>query len=199
VTSFEVRVRLLERWNEFLLVLGIPGLFILALVDSAAIPIAGGPDAIVLLLAWQRPDHIWLIVASAVAGSTLGCLVLYRIGRAGGELALARFSQARQAWIREKLHSHAFWTILISELIPPPFPTKPVILAAGVFQMPVDRFSIGILIGRSIRYLTGAYLGAHFGQQASSIIGTRFTFILLATAAAVLLVVVICRLRRKFA
>ncbi len=192
-------MQLLERLNNFLPFLGIPGLFVLTLVDSAAVPIAGGPDAAVLLLAWQHSDRIWLIVTAAVAGSMLGCLLLYRIGRAGGELALARFSEDRQAWIRKKMKSHAFWTVLASELVPPPFPTKPVIVAAGVFHIPVDKFSFGVLIGRTIRYLAAACLGATLGEHAGAVISERTPLILLAIAAAVLLIFLLNRLRRKTA
>ncbi len=192
-------MRFIEKLNEFVLVLGIPGLFLLALLDSAALPIAGGPEAVVVILAWQRPGHVWLIVAAAVVGSTLGSLLLYRIGRAGGELALTRLSKARRSWIREKLERHSFWTILFAELVPPPIPIKPVIVAAGVFHMPLDQLSIGILVGRSIRYMAAAYLGAHLGKQAASVMTAQFPFILLSIGVLILLLLAVRRLLRKFA
>lgn len=91
------------RVKQYLLVFGIPGLFLIALLDSAAVPIAGGPDAVLLLLSWRRPGMVWLIATAATIGSTLGCLILYRIGAAGGELALARFSESRRVWVRARL------------------------------------------------------------------------------------------------
>jgi membrane protein YqaA with SNARE-associated domain len=188
-------VKYLERLNQFLLVLGIPGLFLITLIDSAVVPLGGGPDAIVLFLAWQRPDRIWLIAAAAASGSTLGCLLLYRLGRAGGERALAPFPQSTRTWVREKLASHSFWSVFIAVVIPPPFPTKPVILAAGVFHMQLDKFSTGVLAGRFIRYGTGAYLGAHLGKQAATVVRERSFMVLLIIAAAALSVFLFRRLR----
>lgn len=192
-------MRFLDMLNRLLLILGIPGLFLIALLDSAVIPMAGGPDAVVLLLAWQRPDLLWLIAVAAAVGSTLGCLVLYRIGHAGGELALARFSEARQLWVRQKLDHHAFWTILVAVVVPPPFPEKPIVLAAGAFHMRLDKFSTGVLAGRLIRYMSGAYLGAHFGKHAATVLRERSPLIILVIVAAMLLTLVFRQLRRRLA
>ena len=45
------QVRYLECLGRHLLTFGIPGLFTIALFDSAAIPIVGGPEGLVILLA----------------------------------------------------------------------------------------------------------------------------------------------------
>ncbi|HYK90093.1 MAG TPA: VTT domain-containing protein [Acidobacteriota bacterium] len=190
-------MRLLERLHEFLPLLGMPGLFLLAFVDSAAIPIAGGPEAATLLLSLQHPERLWMVAAAATIGSLLGCFVLYRIGRAGGELALGRFSEARRLWIRRKLDSHAFWTVLVSELVPPPFPNKLVTLAAGVFHMRLGEFSVGVLLGRSIRYGLTAYLGAQLGRQTVAADVANSPLILLAIAGAILLACAVHRFLRK--
>jgi len=192
-------VQFLDRLNRYLIFLGIPGLFLIALLDSAAVPMAGGPDAAVMLLSWRNPDLLWVIAAAAAVGSTLGCIVLYRIGRAGGEMALARFSEARRSWVREKLDRNAFWAVFAAVMIPPPFPTKPLILASGVFRMRLDRFLIGVLSGRLIRYGMEAYLGAHFGQHAAAVLKARSPMILLGFVAAVLLFLLVRQLRRRSA
>jgi membrane protein YqaA with SNARE-associated domain len=196
-SSSGVRLPFLNKLKQYLLVLGIPGLFLIALLDSAAIPLTGGPDAVVLLLSWKRPGVIWLIVAAAAAGSTLGCLVLYKIGSAGGELALSRFSEARRAWVREKLDRNAFWAVFAAVTMPPPFPTKPVILASGVFKMRLDRFLVGVLAGRLLRYGVEAYLGARFGERAAALLQGRFSLVLLGIVAAVLSLAILLRRRRK--
>src|SRR5512142_1267335 len=86
----------LQRLTHYLLVLGIPGVFAISLLDAAAIPLVGGPDGIVALLAWQKPAQLPWIVLAAALGSTIGCAILYRIGRAGGDLALSRLAQRKQ-------------------------------------------------------------------------------------------------------
>ena len=45
----------MEALKNYLLALGIPGLLVIVAIDSAGVPIPGGPDALVMLLSWQRP------------------------------------------------------------------------------------------------------------------------------------------------
>ncbi len=188
---------MLERLGQSLLVLGIPGLFLIAFLDSAAIPLAGGPDAVVVLLAWHRAWLSWLIALIAAIGSTLGCLVLYRIGRAGGEVTLARLSEARRAAIQRKLDTHGIWTVLVAVLMPPPFPTKPLILAAGVFNLRPGPFITGVFAGRLLRYGLGAYLGAHFGDQAATVVKEHTPIVLAVIFLDIVLVLAVQWLLRK--
>ena len=188
----------LLRVSQHLQYLGIPGLFVIAFLDSAAIPIMGGPDALAMLLAWHRPGLAWLIVIAASAGSTLGCLVLYGIGRAGGQLGLAKFGEERAAWVRKKLDRSAFWSVLVAVIAPPPFPTKLVILAAGAFRIPLTKLISGVLAGRLFRYGLEAYLGVRFGDQAAAILKRRYPEFSLAIIV-LILVVIIVRWKRKAA
>ena len=61
-------------------------------------------------------------------------MVLYGIGKKGGKKALSRFSPERVAWIEAKMQEYGSWAVFAAVMAPPPFPTKPVILAAGVLQ-----------------------------------------------------------------
>lgn len=139
-------------------------------LDSAAVPMMGGPDAIVLLLAWKRPMQVIPIILAATIGSTLGCLVLYRVARAGGEVALSRFRAEKRAWMKHRLDQNAFVAVAAGVAIPPPFPTKFVILAAGAFRVSQMRFANGVLVGRLVRYSVLAFLGAQFGDKAADVI-----------------------------
>ena len=181
---------LLQSLNRYLLLLGIPGLLVITFLDSAAVPMLGGPDAIVLVLAWQRPMQILPIILIATIGSTLGCLVLYRVARAGGEMALSRFSAQRRAWMKHKLDQNAFVAVAAGVAIPPPFPTKFVILAAGAFRVSQLRFFNGVLVGRLVRNSALAFLGAQFGDKAADVITDHFPIfvIILAVFAALCLV-----------
>jgi membrane protein YqaA with SNARE-associated domain len=186
---------LLERLNKYLLLLGIPGLLVITFLDSAAIPMMGGADAIVLLLAWKRPMQMLLIILAATIGSTLGCLALYRVARAGGEMALARFTAERRAWMKRKLDQNAFVAVAAGVAIPPPFPTKFVVLAAGAFRVSQVRFINGVLAGRLVRYGVLAFLGAQFGDKAADIIAGHFPAFALILAG-MLLLYAICRFFR---
>jgi membrane protein YqaA with SNARE-associated domain len=182
---------LLQHLNEYLLLLGVPGLLAIAFLDSAAVPIMGGSDAVVLLLAWQRPMQVLPIILAAAVGSMLGCLVLYKVGRAGGEKGLARFSAERRVRVKQKLDRNAFVAVMAGVAAPPPFPTKLVILAAGAFGVRRMKFVNGVLVGRLLRYSVLAYVGARFGNQAAGMLKEHYpAFALLLVAASILYVLV---------
>jgi membrane protein YqaA with SNARE-associated domain len=190
-------VHYLQRLGHHLLVLGIPGLFLIALLDSAAIPMAGGPDAFIILLAWQRPAHFLWIAVTASFGSVIGCLILYRIALAGGTMVLTHISPERQEWVKQRIEGNAFWAVLLAVMAPPPFPTKPVILAAGVFRVPLTSFTFAVLLGRLVRYTAFAYLAARLGDQTASVIRSHYPIILLALAVIACLVLLSRKLQSK--
>jgi membrane protein YqaA with SNARE-associated domain len=180
-------VHFLQRLYQYLLVLGIPGLFAIALLDSAALPLVGGPDGVVVLLSWQQPGQAPWIVLAASLGSMLGCLILYRIARAGGDRVLARTSPKRQAWVKRQVENQGFFAVFLAVIVPPPFPTKPIILAAGIFRTPLVAFSLAVFFGRLIRYSAMAWLGARFGDQAAQVIKSHYAWILIFLAGFTLL------------
>jgi membrane protein YqaA with SNARE-associated domain len=179
--------------------MGIPGLLAISFLDSAAIPLAGGPDAIILLLAWKRPEMTSLIVLAATIGSTLGCLVLYGIGYKGGEKALSRFNPEKIAWVERKMQKNGLLAVTASVLAPPPFPTKLVILAAGVLRTGRLRLSAGVFIGRLIRYSFMGYLAARFGDRAALVLKEQYPMISLIIIGCILLVLLIRSLKSRAA
>jgi membrane protein YqaA with SNARE-associated domain len=191
------RLRFLARLNEYLLFMGIPGLLVISFLDSAAIPMAGGPDAVIILLSWRSPAVTYLIVLAAAIGSTLGCLVLYGIGKKGGAKALSRFNPERVAWIERKMQEYGAWAIFAAVMAPPPFPTKPFILAAGVLQAGKRRFAASVFAGRLVRYSLLGYLGAKFGDQSAKIIKSHYPEICIVLLCGILLIVLIRFIRNK--
>ena len=177
--------------------MGIPGLLVISFLDSAAIPMAGGPDAVIILLSWRRPSMTFLIVLAAAIGSTLGCMVLYGIGKKGGAKALSRFNPVRVAWIERKMHEYGAWAVFAAVMAPPPFPTKPVILAAGVLRARKLRFVAGVFAGRLVRYSLLGFLGAKFGDQSAKIIKSHYPEIFLALLCCILLAVLMRFIRNK--
>lgn len=159
----------MRRLGDQLILLGIPGVFLLSLLDSAAVPMVGGPDAAVLLLAWKRPAALPWISLAATLGSLLGCLLLYQAGAAGRRMVAAR-RNGRQSWALRNLDRHAAWALAAATLAPPPFPAKPVILGAGVMRVRLGRFVAGVLAGRILRYTAVAWAGARFGDRGMKIL-----------------------------
>ena len=98
------QIELLHDLVVLLLGLGIPGLFLIAMVDSAGLPTAGGPDMglLVVVVRAQRAHDLAQLVPICVLGSALGCLAMYYFGRRRGPRVLERFAPERHASIKEK-------------------------------------------------------------------------------------------------
>jgi membrane protein YqaA with SNARE-associated domain len=175
------------RWGQQLAALGIPGLFAIALLDSAAIPIVGGAEALTMVLAWREPARLpWIVLAGAL-GSTIGAFVIYRVGRAGGDLALSRLAAGKRERLQRLVTRHAFWALMVGVLLPPPFPIKPLVLAAGVAGTRLAVFAASVFTGRLLRYSALGYLGFRFGDRAAQAVADYYPQMLLAVAVLVLL------------
>lgn len=171
--------------SSLLLTWGIPGLCLIAFIDSAGVAIPCGPDAVVMLLSWQRPSLAFAVVLTAAIGSAGGTWLLYHVGRKGGEVALARFDPGKRVWVAEKLRRNDVLAVSTAMVFPPPLPTKIFVLMAGAFGMPMRRFMPAVLGGRLVRYSVEAYLGMRFGHEAAEILTSHYGAIALVLVAAV--------------
>jgi membrane protein YqaA with SNARE-associated domain len=153
--------------HEVALAWGTPGLFVVAFLDSSFLPL---PELNDVLLVWMvtRNKPLMLLYASSVAaGSLAGCLVLYSIGRRGGErLVKGRFGAERVERATATLRRYGTVAVLTLCLLPPPAPFKLFVLLAGVGGISVGRFSLAIVIGRAIRFFGLAFLALRYGDDA---------------------------------
>ncbi|NLV29537.1 MAG: DedA family protein [Acidobacteria bacterium] len=189
-------MELLNRLSRYLAVMGIPGLLAISFLDSAAVPLAGGPDAVLMLLSWRRPELLLWIALAATVGSTLGCFVLYGIGRKGGEKALARFDPGKVSRMERRMRDYGVWLVAASVMAPPPFPTKLVVLASGVLGTGKGRFGLAVFAGRFVRYLLVACLAARYGDQAAGVLSRHYPAVS-AVLAVILAVLFLLRRRRR--
>src|SRR5256714_11786722 len=130
------------------------------------IPMPGGVDAMLLLLATARPSWMLIYVAAATIGSTAGCVGLYKISEKAGHRALAKFSESKQKRVKDLIERYDVLSVLVASLLPPPFPFKLFVVSAGVFRLSVLRMAIAIAIGRAFRYFLEGYLAARYGDHA---------------------------------
>lgn len=174
---------LLKKYAAFLLKalapLGPWGAFAIAAVDSAAL---GLPMDLIIatyiyaMLRWLQAGGVqptslrWLAClyllypGLAAMGSAVGSLLVYAIGRKGGEVALRkRVSQAKFDAISERFQSQEFLALMIPSMLPPPTPFKLFIFAAGALKMKVRHFLLAIFVGRMIRWVILAKLVVSFG------------------------------------
>jgi membrane protein YqaA with SNARE-associated domain len=167
----------LESIKSYLLTFGIPGLLVISFLDSAGVPLPGGVDLVVMLLSWQNPALFVPIAFVASLGSTVGCFVLYRIARTGGDRLMDRFPARKQDWVKEKVRRNDVLSVLLAMLGPPPFPTKLFILVAGVVRMNWRRFGIAVFLGRFVRFLAEAYLAVRVGSRAADLLTEQYPLI----------------------
>ncbi|MCA1815727.1 MAG: VTT domain-containing protein [Acidobacteria bacterium] len=181
----------LGKISAHLVAFGPFGVFAVSLLDATFVPMPGGADAVTLLLSHARPSWWAIYAASATLGSLAGCLVLYHISRRAGRRALARFSERKQARVRELIERYDVLAVLVASVLPPPFPFKLFVVSAGVFRFGVVRFAVAITAGRAFRFFIEAYLAARYGDRARELFAHYYPVAALAIAALVVVFFVV--------
>lgn len=145
------------------------GAFAASILDASSIPIP--MDAFIAYWVWGDKPHCWLYVLLASAGSALGGLLPYGIGRAGGELfLLKRVNRERFEQMRDRFARQEFLAMMIPSMLPPPTPWKAFAFAAGVFEMRVAWYMLAIFAGRIVRWGVLTALVLEFGPDAVKIV-----------------------------
>jgi len=155
--------------------LGPWGVFLTAGLDGAGVPLPGALDAMVATYIYRQPRIAWLYVLLTALGSTLGCSVLYLIGRAGGEMVLARrMPRTRFEKVRRDFEDHPVLALGVPAVLPPPFPLKIFILSAGAFDMRWLHFATVVFLARLVRFGALAGLTLAFGPGIVALFTTAF-------------------------
>ena len=167
------------------------GIFLIALMDAAFIPMPGGPDVVVITLSIATPSLMPLYVLAAMAGSTIGSLILYFIALKGGQAALRKFSAEKRAKVQKALDEYDIWAMLVAAVMPPPFPFKLFVLSAGAFRMKLWRFVLAMILGRGVRFVLEGVLAVRYGEQATEILKQHSVKIGLGIAATIILALLV--------
>lgn len=130
------------------LILGLVGV-----ADSSFLSLPEGNDFLIVYFSINKPGLMpWFVLVSAL-GSLAGSLVLFTMGRKGGEMFLTkRFSPERVVRIQTWFKKYGIWAILLPCIVPPPMPFKLFVLTAGVLKFKYSRFMLATFIGRLVRY-----------------------------------------------
>ncbi|HEY9232685.1 MAG TPA: VTT domain-containing protein [Blastocatellia bacterium] len=187
----------LQTFAEWLVTLGPLGLFAISLIDSAGLPLPGGPDAVMILLSARSHALVPLYAIAASLGSTIGCAVMYSVARRAGMLALRKIKPARRARIENLLGRYDMLAIMATAILPPPFPFKPFVLSAGVFKLKRSRFIIAVFTGRLVRFTMEGLLAIAFGEAAGEQIKRHGLKVLLVVVVAATLLIVFNILRSR--
>ena len=159
----------------------------------------GGVDVLIILIAVADHGQAYWAAATAMAGSLLGCLLLFLIARKGGEAYLHRHTiSPREARFRAWFHEYGLLTVFVPAFVPIPLPLKIFIVSAGALGESPVTFMIVLAAARIPRYLFLAWLGTRLGRETMPYLRSHaWEFALLAAGLFVLLYLVIRFLHKR--
>ena len=183
--------RIVNWVQTFALSIGGPGLFLVAFLDSSFLSLPEINDLLVILLVIQHKERMAYYALLATLGSLSGCLVLYFLGRKGGEaLVRRRFGGPRLDRAMALYQRYGVLAVAIPAILPPPSPFKVFVLLAGVTRLPVLQFVTALALARGLRYFGAAWLAVRYGDQAIALLEENGHTVSLVVAAVVVAAVV---------
>jgi len=165
---------LLKHLTDVLIAWGPAGILFLSILDSAGVPVAGVFDALLILIAVERPGVAWLCAGLAVAGSTIGNFVLFWTARRGGRRFMEKAApEGRAAKFRQWFSRYGLVTVFVPALVPIPMPLKLFVISAGVLGTAPAEFIGVILWARILRYFGEVWLGVTLGKESPAFLKTH--------------------------
>ena len=144
--------------------MGGPGLLIIGISDASVLPLPGSIDVFLIILVAQHPEDWPYYAFMATLGAVAGGYITYRLAEKGEEETLERrMGQNRAKKLYQHFKTHGFATVAIAALLPPPLPTKPMLLIAGALHYPHRNFLAALGLGRAIRYTAVGYAAHIYG------------------------------------
>jgi membrane protein YqaA with SNARE-associated domain len=160
---------LLHNLTAALISWGPAGILLLAILDSSGVPVAGVFDALLILIAVEKPSIAWLCAGLAVAGSTVGNTILFWTAHRGGRRFMNQESEGRRAAkFRRWFQRYGMVTVFVPALMPIPMPLKLFVISAGVMATPLPSFVGVVLVARVLRYFGEAWLGIRLGEGSTA-------------------------------
>jgi membrane protein YqaA with SNARE-associated domain len=160
-------MRLFSRWIIGLFASPL-GVVVLAALDSTVFfSLPFGIDAVVVMMAAREGAFAWTIPLLATAGSIAGAALTFWMGATIGERGLERFVPPRRLKrVQRRVREAGAVTLAILDLIPPPFPFTPFVLAAGALDVDPWTFFITLTVCRLGRFGVEALLAVRYGRSA---------------------------------
>jgi membrane protein YqaA with SNARE-associated domain len=179
--------RIVSWVQAFALSVGGPGLFFIAFVDSSFLSLPEINDILVIVMVIENPELMPYYASMATLGSVTGCLLLYVIGRRGGEALLRRrFGGPRLERAMELSRKYGVLAVAIPAILPPPAPFKGFVVLAGVSGVPLVQFVGAVTFGRGFRYFGEGWLAVRYGEAAVELLEQNGRMVSLILAALVL-------------
>lgn len=192
----------MRQFVETLRALGPFGVLMLAVLDSAGVPVVGGVDALLLWVCVTNPGAAYPAAGMAVIGSLIGSLFLFILARRGGVAYLDKYTSTPtgkrlKLWFLD----YGLLTIFVPAVVPIiPMPMKVFVLSAGALGVNPIVFAQVLLLARVLRYFPLAWLGLRLGEQTLPYLKTHLWHLLGFAAALFLMLYLLLRFldrRRK--
>ncbi len=160
---------MIQSWSRWLIGLFTSpiGVVVLAALDSTLFfSLPFGIDGAVIILAARLHGLAWVVPLLATAGSIAGAALTFWMGAAIGENGLDRYvAPARLARVHAKIKRSGAIALAVLDLIPPPFPFTPFVLAAGALEVKTSTFFVTLTVCRLARFGLEAGLAVIYGRQ----------------------------------
>ena len=180
----------MKEWiHSVMQTMGYPGIAALMFLQNVFPPI---PSELIMpaagFTAAEGHLTLWGVILSGVAGSVLGQLPLYYLGRALGLQRIKRFTDRYGRWLMVSAHSidradgwftrHGWWAVFICRVIPGL--RSYISIPAGSARMNLVGFlfwtTLGTVIWTAVLALLGLWLGRHY-EQVSEYLGPVSTVV----------------------
>lgn len=181
--------------RELLVSLGMPGLFVVAVIEFFFFPIP--PMLVLIPLAVARPELAPVYALVATVGSVSAGVIGFYVGRKGGRPVLrSRFADDRVARVEAYFQRSGFVTIAIGAFAPIPEGYELLSVASGAFGFDRRSYVLASLVGRGGKYFLIATLVVVLGEAARSMSEVEIYAV---TGSVTLAVIVAYLLRRRWA
>lgn len=144
------------------------GVVVLAALDSTLFfSLPFGIDAVVIILAARLRALWWIVPLLASLGSVAGAALTFWMGVKIGEKGLDRWvtDERRLDRIRRQIRDKGAIALAVLDLIPPPFPFTPFVLAAGALEVAPRVFFGTLAVCRIFRFGLEAVLAIRYGSR----------------------------------
>jgi membrane protein YqaA with SNARE-associated domain len=143
------------------------GVVVLAALDSTLFfSLPFGIDAVVIILSARLRGLAWIVPLLATAGSVAGAALTFWMGVKIGEKGLDRYvPRQRLAKVRRTINAKGAVALAVLDLIPPPFPFTPFVLAAGALEVRTSTFFVTLTLCRILRFGVETVLALVYGRH----------------------------------
>lgn len=135
---------------SFVFQFGYFGLFAVSFLSATLLPLAS--EFFVIAMP-PLGYNTWLVILFATAGSFLGSLTNYYVGRKGTDFVLSRYIAIKPQTLARAERFYARWGPVALFFSWVPFIGDPLTAVAGALHINLRVFTFWVLLGKTLRYL----------------------------------------------